>query len=1378
MSTFYSKINLKETCEMRSKKKYNLNRDSYVKKYSIGLDIGTNSVGWSVVYDDYKVPVRKMKVLGNTDRETIKKNLLGVLLFDEGNTAEKRRMYRSAKRSSRRKRNRIRYLQEIFSNGMKDVDENFFYRLDETFRHQEDKEYSSYGLFSTENEEKEYFKKFPTIYHLRQHLTKYKEKADLRLVYLAIAHMIKYRGNFLYEEFNAENIGDIDGVFKAVVEKYNEVCEEDEILFPNVKFQEVFLEKTSKTEKAKNILEKFKFTKKNKFFENLIKLSLGLSINWKTVFSLDDEVKVQLSKETYEDDLEHLLSEIGDQYSDLFYEAKKLYDSILLASIINIEEGKKTNSPLSDAMVKRFEEHQKDLKKLKDFIKQYSFDKYNEIFKNASNSGYAGYIDGKVSEADFYKYLKDSVFKELQHIKESEYFLDKIEQEDFLRKQRTFDNGIIPHQIHLLELQSILTNQSKYYPFLKENKEKIEKILSFRIPYYAGPLAQEGKSLFAWVVRKNGNPIRPWNFDEVVDKEKSAQQFIERLTNNDLYLPDEKVLPKHSMLYQKYIVFNELTKIKYMVPNSSTIHYFDAELKRKIFDNLFKKHQKVTKDRLIKYLKQEENNIDVEKIIGLDEEKNAFNATYKIYHDLKKVLGEQILDNPENEQMLEEIILILTLFEDRNLIENRLKKYSDRLGKDIIRKLKTKHYKGWGRLSKKLLNGIRDKESRKTILDYLVDDDNGKNRNLMQLIRDENLSFKETIEEAQKIDQIDDIEQVVADLPGSPAIKKGILQSIKIVDELIHVMKKKPDHIVIEMAREVQGTKKGTESAKKRYEKVKKGLEALKSDLLKKEPVENEKLLDKKLYLYYLQNGKDIYTGKNLDINNLKNYDIDHIIPQSILPGDSFENIVLTTQEQNRRKSNNLPSADIIHNMSDFWEKLNQAGLISDQKLANLKKGNLKSTDRARFINRQLVETRQITKHVAQILDVYLNNKLSSDKESSKIEIVTLKSSLVSQFRETFGLFKMREINDYHHAHDAYLNTVIARALLKKYPQLAPGFVYGKFFNNSDQRSSDEKLLFYLNVLGFMKSDDPQIDLNGEIAWHRDHDLPIIKKVLSSPQVNIVKKREIQTGQFSNETILPKGDSDKLIPLKTKEFYLNPKKYGGLDTVNIAYTVAILADMKKGKKIVRKKELVAINVMDRKHFENNPTEFLDQKGYHNVEEKSIVRLPKYSLFEFENGVRRLLTGKRELQKANQLVLPYHLSILLCHAQRFIEKDNFKSKAYVEKHQDEFKLVIDQIGKFASQFVLIDDNLEKIKNKFKEYLSLPVEKQSMKLLSESMINLLTFTRFGPSVSFTFFGEKIEGKRYHGVGHCLSATLIHQSVTGLYETRIDLNKFGED
>lgn len=119
------------------------------KKYSIGLDIGTNSVGWAVITDEYKVPSKKFKVLGNTDRHSIKKNLIGALLFDSGETAEATRLKRTARRRYTRRKNRICYLQEIFSNEMAKVDDSFFHRLEESFLVEEDKKHERHPILAT-----------------------------------------------------------------------------------------------------------------------------------------------------------------------------------------------------------------------------------------------------------------------------------------------------------------------------------------------------------------------------------------------------------------------------------------------------------------------------------------------------------------------------------------------------------------------------------------------------------------------------------------------------------------------------------------------------------------------------------------------------------------------------------------------------------------------------------------------------------------------------------------------------------------------------------------------------------------------------------------------------------------------------------------------------------------------------------------------------------------------------------------------------------------------------------------------------------------------------------------------------------------------------
>lgn len=116
-------------------------KETFMKKpYTIALDIGTNSVGWVVVTDDYRVPTKKMKVLGNTERKTIKKNLIGALLFDSGDTAEGTRLKRTACRRYTRRKNRLRYLKEIFTEEMAKVDDGFFQRLEDSFYVLEDKE--------------------------------------------------------------------------------------------------------------------------------------------------------------------------------------------------------------------------------------------------------------------------------------------------------------------------------------------------------------------------------------------------------------------------------------------------------------------------------------------------------------------------------------------------------------------------------------------------------------------------------------------------------------------------------------------------------------------------------------------------------------------------------------------------------------------------------------------------------------------------------------------------------------------------------------------------------------------------------------------------------------------------------------------------------------------------------------------------------------------------------------------------------------------------------------------------------------------------------------------------------------------------------------
>ena len=1374
------------------------------KPYSIGLDIGTNSVGWAVITDDYKVPSKKMKVLGNTDKHFIKKNLIGALLFDEGTTAEDRRLKRTARRRYTRRKNRLRYLQEIFSKEMSKVDSSFFHRLDDSFLVPEDKRGSKYPIFATLVEEKEYHKKFPTIYHLKKHLADSKEKTDLRLIYLALAHMIKYRGHFLYEEsFDIKN-NDIQKIFSEFISIYDNTFEGSSLIGQNAQVEAIFTDKISKSAKRERVLKLFPDEKSTGLFSEFLKLIVGNQADFKKHFDLEEKAPLQFSKDTYDEDLENLLGQIGDDFADLFLVAKKLYNAILLSGILTVKD-LSTKAPLSASMIERYENHHKDLAALKQFIQNNLQEKYDEVFSDQSKDGYAGYINGKTTQEAFYKYIKNLLSK----FEGADYFLDKIEREDFLRKQRTFDNGSIPHQIHLQEMNAILRRQGKHYPFLNENREKIEKILTFRIPYYVGPLAR-GNRDFAWLTRNSDQAIRPWNFEEIVDQASSAEDFINKMTNYDLYLPEEKVLPKHSLLYERFAVYNELTKVKFIAEGLRDYQFLDSGQKKQIVNQLFKEKRKVTEKDIIHYL----HNVDGYDGIELKGIEKQFNASLSTYHDLLKIIKDKaFMDDAKNEAILENIVHTLTIFEDREMIKQRLAQYDSLFDEKVIKALTRRHYTGWGKLSAKLINGISDKKSGKTILDYLIDDGEI-NRNFMQLIHDDGLSFKEIIQKAQVVGKTDDVKQVVQELPGSPAIKKGIWQSIKIVDELVKVMGHAPESIVIEMARENQTTAKGKKNSQQRYKRIEDALKnlapGLDSNILKENPTDNVQLQNDRLFLYYLQNGRDMYTGKPLEINQLSNYDIDHIIPQAFIKDNSLDNRVLTSSKENRGKSDNVPSLEVVEKMKAFWQQLLDSKLISERKFNNLTKaererGGLNELDKVGFIKRQLVETRQITKHVAQILDAQFNKEVTEkDKKNRNVKIITLKSNLVSNFRKEFGLYKVREINDYHHAHDAYLNAVLAKAILKKYPKLEPEFVYGDYQKYDLKRyisisrdpkeveKATQKYFFYSNLLNFFKEEVHYADGTivrranieyskdtGEIAWNKEKDLATIKKVLSLPQVNIVKKTEEQTvgqngGLFDNNIVSKKKvvDASKLIPIKSD---LLPEKYGGYARPTIAYSV--LVTYKQNNKI--KNTMIGIPVLTKLEFERNPNLYLKNLGINNV--LHIIKLVKYTVLEFKHKYgtyRRFIVSNQELKRANQIFVTTKQMKLI---SQYITLDKNEHDSLLKNNQQLTQSIWNQFLEFMLATDLVNSK------QYEELIATNIKTiEECRSIMNRVVTTLSFTNINAGQKKIIFDDTLSLpiKRWQFtdsnkmVKKIMDATLIHQSITGLYETRIDLSKLGED
>ena len=82
------------------------------EKYYLGLDIGTNSVGWAVTDETYHICKHG------------KKDLWGIRLFESGEQAAERRAHRTSRRRTARRKERIDLLQMIFAEEMAKIEDN------------------------------------------------------------------------------------------------------------------------------------------------------------------------------------------------------------------------------------------------------------------------------------------------------------------------------------------------------------------------------------------------------------------------------------------------------------------------------------------------------------------------------------------------------------------------------------------------------------------------------------------------------------------------------------------------------------------------------------------------------------------------------------------------------------------------------------------------------------------------------------------------------------------------------------------------------------------------------------------------------------------------------------------------------------------------------------------------------------------------------------------------------------------------------------------------------------------------------------------------------------------------------------------------------
>ncbi len=1358
--------------------------------YLMGLDIGTSSVGWATSDMNYRVIQRR------------RKSLWGVRLFEEGQKAEQRRIFRTQRRRYDRRCERLKLLQSLFAAPMAELDQGFFQRLKDSFFVREDKVIEQpNSLFDDESyQDKHFHQQYKTIYHLRHALMTSDEPHDLRLVYLAIHHIIKKRGHFLMKGESLSDVKDFSLCWQSFVKTLDHTEIREDISFEYAKAQDIaeaLLAEESLNDKGKIILkkvgEKSWCKDENNCAKELIKLLIGGTCKLSTVFDLDpDDEEAQkqsicFKKDDYDAKAPAWATLLGDQFP-LIEQAKAVYDWSILSRIL------KDSSSLSEAKIKSYEQHRADLAILKRVMKQLGkkelmFDSPDALNKKGVNySNYVGYYKkggnkitcDSCSYDDFCKTIKsqlpdlkkqaDDLPAEI--LADTTYILERIEQGDFLPLQVQKDNAVIPHQVHLEELKKILLRAQKHHPFLLEADEygsvsdKIIKMMTFRIPFYVGPLndahKKAGDEGFCWIVRRvvdSKEKILPWNFEQLVDRHKSAARFMERLSSKCTYIPTEDVLPKCSLLYQKFTVLNEL--------NNLSLHgdRISVELKQKIYTELFGRSKKVTRKALIKYLIQQGvlSKGEEDAVSGIDEEINSKLSTLIT---LKVLFGDQM---PPEDKLEEAILLITKLGMDKDMLHESMKEIFPDMSRKKLLRLCELDASGWGRLSHKLLTGISH-ETHGSMIDALWTT----NANLMQLLGAEygygklidSYNDSRTRWHENKYEQVDNLF-----IP--PAVKRGVRQSLRIIEEVVSIMGKAPQKICLEVARGPE-EKKRTISRRLRlaaqYKKVQ----------LKQWAEEIEKYTDARfksdrLYLYYTQMGRCMYTGKVIEIDQLStDYDIDHIQPISKTADDSLDNRVLVLKKENGRKSDIYPiDHSIRHAQAPFWKELYEKGLISRGKLNRLLRDQAMSEEElAGFINRQLVETRQSTKVVGKLLETLYPDT----------RVIYVKAGNISRFRQDNELIKIRELNDLHHGKDAYLSCVV-------------GQVYDEKFTRNVLHFVKKKERYNLKVDKIFSRD---LQRHERVIWRSgaEGSIATVRSMMQRHDLLITRMPQIETGHFFDQNIVSKRAG--LVPIKSSDARLrDTERYGGYNSEKGAYF--FLVEHGKGKKRIKTMEFVPVRLLKQIEQDDTALDSYCSEQLQLVEHRILIaRIPKQSLLKI-NGVPYLLCGRGDKQllfnHCVQLTLPPDLEAILKTVIRVnsiaISKEAKEGDAQyqIRKHQLTSKQCLALYDFFISKLEssiygriitsplklaqsyrdsFLDDSNGHEENKKSDDRNTQIIIQ----LCQDIVNLLYFFQCN-AVPAIINGKKLSRIRYtKNITAQQSVSLINQSITGFYENSINL------
>lgn len=479
-----------------------------------------------------------------------------------------------------------------------------------------------------------------------------------------------------------------------------------------------------------------------------------------------------------------------------------------------------------------------------------------------------------------------------------------------------------------------------------------------------------------------------------------------------------KRAPKNCISAEEFVLYESINKLS-IICNGEKRKLNNEERDLIVNEAFNKKEIKYSGLRKLLSLNDEERFSTLTYSIDKDMSKteNTKFISLKGYHEIKKAIEHGV--NKEywknikgNKKMLNDIAYVLTLGKTDEEIENQLRLRD--IPSEIIEAVSDMSFSKFNNLSIEAIDKI---------LPFMKE---GYQYN--EACEKAGYDFKAIYkgEKCKKLPVIE-IDEIV-----NPVVIRSLAQTRKVINAVIDRYGS-PIRINIELARELSKNFKDRKAIEKEQKENRDNIDKIKKqlqELMGKVPTGREVL---KYRLWQQQRGECAYTQRQIFLENLFSpgyCEIDHIIPFSRCFDDSLSNKVLVMGVENQRKGNRTPyeyfGSDIERwNKYDIWVK---GSHLNYKKKNNLLKKKLSQEEQKEWKSRNLNDTKYICRYISN----FVNSRLEFKESESKQKVITINGKATAYLRAVWGLSKVREDGDKHHALDATIVAVATQGMVQK----------------------------------------------------------------------------------------------------------------------------------------------------------------------------------------------------------------------------------------------------------------------------------------------------------------------------------------------------------